>query len=209
MPKSYLLISFACMGLAALLWTVRCLAVAMKSLQDLEHCRFGLRGEQAVAEALTSPKTAIAGYVAFHDVPGDGAWNIDHVVIGPAGVFVLETKACSRRKATRKQEEHEVFFDGQTLQFPWRVDHDAAKQVQRNAEWTRQFVAPFAPKDLIVESILVVPGWFVKTLGKYPIKAMNAKYLADYFAGLPRKFTRDQLRPVRHRLDERCRTLEF
>jgi hypothetical protein len=71
----------------------------------------GLRGEQAVAEALAQDLIVMAGYRSFHDVPGDGEWNVDHVVVGPAGVFVIETKARSRRKAKINQEEHVVTFD--------------------------------------------------------------------------------------------------
>ena len=32
------------------------------------------------------------GFAVFHDVPGDKAFNVDHVVIGPQGVFAVETK---------------------------------------------------------------------------------------------------------------------
>jgi len=77
---------------------------------------------------------------------GDGEWNIDHVLVGPGGVFVLETKARPRRKATRDQEEHDVFFDGRTLQFPWCQDDRAVEQVERNARWIREFLA-FSPRE--------------------------------------------------------------
>jgi len=41
--------------------------------------RFGLRAEQAVAEKLADRTLAAAGYSAFHDVPGNGDRNTDHV----------------------------------------------------------------------------------------------------------------------------------
>ena len=31
------------------------------------------------------------GYAVFHDIPGDG-FNVDHALIGPAGIFAIETK---------------------------------------------------------------------------------------------------------------------
>ena len=35
------------------------------------------------------------GYQVFRDLIGDG-FNVDHVVIGPAGVFAVETRSRSR-----------------------------------------------------------------------------------------------------------------
>lgn len=209
-PGSHVLISAACIGLAGLLWTVRSIAGAVQAFNEIENCRFGLRGEQAVAEALAVPALATAGYVTFHDVPGDGAWNIDHVVVGPGGVFVLETKTRSRRKATRQLPEHEVRFDGRTLAFPWCDDTSAADQVTRNADWIRKLVVPFAPEDLFVQPIIVVPGWYVvNTQANQPVLAMNCKYLVGYLTGLPKRLTEEQLRPILARIEERCRTLEF
>jgi hypothetical protein len=50
----------------------------------------GSRGEKVVADALEELR--VLGYAVFHDIPGDG-FNIDHVLVGPRGVFVIETKA--------------------------------------------------------------------------------------------------------------------
>lgn len=197
------------MGIIALLWAVRAFQAAWRLADDLRNWRFGLRGEQAVAESLADKGVAAAGYVAFHDVPGEGDWNIDHVVVGPGGVFVLETKARPRRKATRAQEEHVVFFDSKVLEFPWCYDDQAAEQVERNAHWAQEFLAGFGPKDLVIQPVIVVPGWWVESKGNYPIKAMNAKYLVGYLQGAKREFSPEQLETTIRRLDERCRVVEF
>src|SRR5438876_69039 len=49
----------------------------------------GERGEMKVAEVLDELRSL--GYRPFHDLLGTG-YNIDHVIVGPAGVFVIETK---------------------------------------------------------------------------------------------------------------------
>jgi hypothetical protein len=208
-PRSDVLVAGALMVLIALFWVIWAFQRVWKLDDELRNWRFGMRGEQAVAEQLMHQDVVAAGYVAFHDVPGDGPWNIDHVVVGPGGVFVLETKARSRRKATRQQEEHEVFFDGRTLEFPWCDDRKAAEQAERNARWVRDFLAGFGPKDLPVQPVIVVPGWYVTSKGNYAVKAMNATYLVGYLKGAKRLFTPEQLKVVMRRLDERCRVLEF
>lgn len=208
-PRSDVFLVGLLMGVIGLLWAARALQKVWRLEDDIRNWRFGMRGEQAVAEKLADRELAAAGYAAFHDVPGDGKWNIDHVVVGPGGVFVLETKARARRKATRPQEEQEVFFDGRVLEFPWCEDRDAAEQVERNAQWMRKFLAGFGPKDLLVQPVIVVPGWYVRPRGNYEVKVMNAKYLVGYLRDAKRVYTPEQLETTLRRLDERCRVVEF
>jgi hypothetical protein len=50
----------------------------------------GARGEESVGEVLEG--MAEQGWVAIHDIsPGRG--NVDHVLVGPGGIFAVETKS--------------------------------------------------------------------------------------------------------------------
>lgn len=56
----------------------------------------GARGERAVADQLTSLPT---GWAVFHSLPvGDGHGDIDHVVVGPTGVYTINTKHHSGKR---------------------------------------------------------------------------------------------------------------
>jgi hypothetical protein len=57
-----------------------------------EHGALGERSTSAVLDALRDE-----GFTAFHDVrwPGGQRTNVDHVVVGPPGVFVIDTKSWS------------------------------------------------------------------------------------------------------------------
>jgi hypothetical protein len=59
--------------------------------RQADHWERGSLGERAAGEVLTSLPE---GWSALHDVrwPGRPRANIDHVVIGPGGVFVIDTK---------------------------------------------------------------------------------------------------------------------
>jgi hypothetical protein len=209
-PHFYYFYSCFLLALSSLAWMIAAITKIVRLHSEIRNCRFGLRGEQAVAEALADIRVVSAGYIAFHDVPGGGAWNIDHVVIGPGGVYVLETKTRARRKPTRDQRDQDVLFDGKALQFPWCCDRKVVKQVENNANWVKNFIADFAPKDILVQPVIVVPGWYVDTKGNYPVKAMPANYLAeDFLPTAKRQFTLEQLQPLVRRFDERCRDLEF
>ena len=146
-PRSGMLAVGGVETLALLLWASWSVYRVSRILDETRNWRFGMRGEQAVAEQLANRELAAAGYVAFHDVPSDENWNIDHVGVRPGGLFVLETKARPRRKAIRQQEEQNVIFDGRVLQFPWCHDPDAVGQVEGNARWMRQFVAALGRRN--------------------------------------------------------------
>ncbi len=60
------------------------------------------------------------GYSIFHDFPGQTAdgtrFNIDHVLVGPAGAIIIETKAWSKNAELKTKESAVVRYDGQKLQ---------------------------------------------------------------------------------------------
>src|SRR5207248_10817074 len=76
--------------------------------------RLGFHGERYVAEELNQLMSD--GFRVFHDVPF-GNYNIDHVLIGPTGVFVVETKT-RRKRTAHGAGKHKVQFDGTQLNFP-------------------------------------------------------------------------------------------
>ena len=61
----------------------------------------------------------------------------------------------------------------------------------------------------MVQPVIVVPGWYVKPKGNYPVKIMNATHLVGYLKGMKRVFSPEQLETTILRLDERCRVVEF
>lgn len=78
---------FVGLGIGAAVGMVMTLALSPPG--HIERWREGAEGERATAKALR-PLTK-AGWVLVHDIQ-TGHGNIDHVLIGPPGVFMLETK---------------------------------------------------------------------------------------------------------------------
>jgi hypothetical protein len=71
---------------AFLMWAVR------DGFRGIDAFFKGARGEERVAALLAAlPR----GYHVFHDFPCGAADGIDHVAVGPAGLFAVETKCWS------------------------------------------------------------------------------------------------------------------
>jgi hypothetical protein len=91
------------MGLGAVAWVCFTVYYVRKSfmlLSERRDLRLGLDGELATAEELN--QLMRYGYYVYHDFPAD-RFNIDRVVIGPAGVFAVETKTRSKGTLRGKQ----------------------------------------------------------------------------------------------------------
>ncbi len=75
---------------AAFAFTLSAARLAFGSRQSTEAWRIGAEGERLTGRAL---QKLPAPYRVFHDLPMPRSKaNIDHVVIGPTGVFTVETK---------------------------------------------------------------------------------------------------------------------
>jgi hypothetical protein len=181
---------------------------AYRTMREAHIVRIGLRGEQATAEALA--EASDAGFRTFHDIPAGEDWNIDHVAVGPKGVFLLETKAQRRKGANPNgdQEEHEVKFDGHTLAFPFGPDRDTVSQARRNAKWLSDYLVRKVGHLIPVDTIVVLPGWSVD--GRQgPVKAMNCSYLTKYLRGQNNKLQPEDVSLIAEALEEKNRTLEI
>lgn len=88
--------------------------------QHIESYGKGAEGERKTGRALEDRK--LAGYRVLHDrrIPGSRA-NIDHIAIGPGGVFVVETKSYKGKLEIRGEE---IFVSGRNrtsvLEQTWR-----------------------------------------------------------------------------------------
>lgn len=113
-------------------------------------------GERAVAEYLEALREE--GVRALHDLVGEG-FNVDHVVVGPQGVFVLETKTISKPVG----RDVRVVFDGERVSLGGYVPpRDPVVQAQAAATWVRRLLAEALGRDYAVRPVLLFPGWFVE-----------------------------------------------
>jgi hypothetical protein len=115
----------------------------------------GIEGEKAVGQFLDRLREQ--GYCVFHDVLAEG-FNVDHVLIGPGGVFTIETKTWSKPA----RGDARVTYDGkQVLVAGQTPDRDPIAQAKSQARWISSVLLESTGRKLAVQPVVVFPGWYV------------------------------------------------
>lgn len=188
-------------GLAAVIWSKHQLRDWLKERQRL---RLALRGEQTVAEELQA--AVRAGYHLFHNLPIDGATDIDHVLIGPAGVFAIETKSRALFGPPGGRAP-EVIYDGEALIFGDQPkDHRTPRQARAAAHWLSHHLLDPEGRRVPVHPVVAVPGWTVQSGPSTEVLVINP----DSFAKGLHDLRRVDLSPadiarIAAEVEKRCR----
>jgi hypothetical protein len=195
---------FGVFGIAA----AACTVCAWRSWLGMRRTRLGLLGEQAVAEQLQV--LGLKGYQVFHDIPGDGKWNVDHVLVGPAGVFVIETKARVKQPGRAGGADFHVGFDGKVLRFPGGQDRKAAQQARANAKWVAAMLSKATGETVRTVPIVALPGWMVdRARPDFEVQVLNSKEVPVFIADAETKLSGKQVQQIAYQLDQRCRDMAF
>jgi len=183
----------------------------MNNRRQLRNCYLGYFGERVVAEAVEPLR--YDGFVIFHDVPAGDAnarFNLDHVIIGPSGVFAVETKTRRKGRARDGFADHQIIFDGQILSYPWAEDRHGLDQALRQARWLEDYLVSLLGQRIPVHPILTFPGWMILRRGKGAVAVLNPREIPAAVAlrGAP-ALDSDQIDLVARQLEARCRDVEF
>jgi hypothetical protein len=171
-------------------------------IRERRQYRLGFLGERYTAQALD--RLAGEGYAIFHDLqcrkPGtDDAFNIDHALVGPAGIFVVETK--TRSKRANQAGRAEVVFDGHALHFGTHRETAPIDQALASASLFAKLVKGRTGLDLPVTPILSIPGWWVVARTHQPLFVGNPDQIPAHIRSRAAAATLDK------RAFEQARTL--
>jgi hypothetical protein len=128
------------------------IAASARSVRRVRSFFKGARGEERVAAVLANLP---GGFAVFHGVDGgagqrvSGAGDIDHVVVGPSGVWVVETKCWDGRVEVGASN---VLFDGAP------PSHDPVEQIRRLAAQIVDDLARRLPGAPPVHALLCFAG---------------------------------------------------
>jgi hypothetical protein len=142
----------------AIMATGTCVIFFRRLFERFRRLNRGERGELRVAEVLDDLRSY--GYRAAHDLTRDG-FNIDHVVVGPAGVFAIETKFRSGTGEITFRNGEGLFVDG----FP--EEKDSLSQARGNAAEVNRLIKENCHIDVWVKPVVVFVGeWRVRNAWK-------------------------------------------
>ena len=123
---------------------------------DLILLKQARNGEMIIGQCLERLRES--GYRVLHDIVGYG-FNIDHVLIGPTGVYTIETKTLGKPA----KGPSEIAYDGETVSVEgFEPDRNPIVQAKAQAGWIKAFLKEVITGDLPVRPVVLYPGWFVK-----------------------------------------------
>lgn len=145
----------------------------------LRQLRLGLEGERYVGHFLQNSLLR-SGYWVIHDIEGNG-FNIDHTVIGPTGVFSVETKA-----RTKPNGEAKVTFDGEKLLVAGYVpDRDPVNQAKAASKSLAAILRDQGIPSVQVQPVVLFPEWFVEAPLDSGVWVHNEKFFVKRLETLP------------------------
>lgn len=183
--------------------------LAKEAIRRGNH-HLGWFGERITAEELEPLKAE--GWQIFHDVPvsaGKSEWNIDHVAVGPGGIFAIETKMRRKGHARPGRKDHEVFYDGRELSWPWTEDRYGLDQAEKNARELGEWLEQLVNISLKPVAVLTFPGWYIVERALGPVRVINAGLLPSLLTARTNVLTHQQVDLIARQLDARCRDVAY
>ena len=173
---------------------------------DRKNTLLGLEGELATGEELN--QLMLDGCCVFHDVPFPYG-NIDHVVISQSGVYAVNSKMLRKKRGTEGGVEVIVDHERGIVHFPDWDYFIPTKEFDTERNWLSGFLTSAVGQPVSAESILALPGWFVKKrVGRGSVYVINPYKPKRFFVHNRQIHTPDQIQRIAHHLEQLCRDVK-
>ena len=192
--------------LLAILFTVFPLYKIFRIWNRRLRLRLAHEAEMAAGQELNN--LMLNGYHVYHDFVAD-KFNIDHVIVGPSGVYAVETKARAKPNTGNGKLDAEVLYDGKSLKFPSWTENKPMSQAAAEADWLMNWLSSAIGERVNVSPVVTLPGWYVKRTGSGGIPVINPKQIYTLVRrrnGPP--LSDSMIQRIVHQLDQKCRDME-
>ena len=130
----------------------------ISTLQKLTNLKLGRDGERAVGQFLERARKL--GYHVFHDIQSNSA-NIDHLLVGPGGVYTVETKTYSKPAKGRAVINYDV---GNEKLSTGGIDISRClNQAKAQAGEIRALFDEYLSEPVYIQPVVVFPGWYIES----------------------------------------------
>jgi hypothetical protein len=193
-PRLYIGLAVIAVAFAAFRWR--------KYRPEIRNLILAAEGERAVGQFLDRLRSE--GYDVFHDVPANG-FNVDHVIVGPAGVFSIETKTWKKPRRGKA----EVSFDGDVLlRNGMPVDRDPITQAKAQSSWLANEVEAGTGRRVRVKPVVLIPGWWIESSegAHKEVWVLEPKAFPKFLAGQPHLLESGEIHQIAYHLSRYVRT---
>lgn len=151
-----------------------------RRISAVRHWKQGAAGERYVGQILDREMSA-AGYKVYHDIQinkGCRQMNIDHLVVGENGVYLIEDKTWSKPlhgQTVVKYEGGMIFKNG----VPRRAPVDEAFALAKEAH---DYIARITGVSAHVKPVLVFVGWYNQANNRHdsPLLVLSEKVISRF-----------------------------
>ena len=186
--------------------TILVVAFAVRTVfrhrRAMANLKQGLAGERTVGFVLEELR--VQGYRVFHDIPGAN-FNIDHVIIGPTGIYTIETKTLS--KPFRGQSK--IIYDGDNLRRDDGLSMDEdLDQACAQTRWLADLLNQGRKEVYTVTPVLLYTGWWVENIAskeKRRVWVLNEKALSSFLAHESSVLSSAEVDALANSLSQYCR----
>lgn len=190
------------MTIAAAFFIAMSYPTAKRAAKRAKAFRQGQQGERFVASKLGELQKD--GYQSIHDLPGDpdakskDQWNIDHVMVGPTGVFVIETKNWNHLESGHRV----TVVDGQIVDSNGRAIPNSYQKAIGQAEAAARTISEIlyqkSGKRIAVRPVLALVNWYVleneqSVRSKNGIWIMNPRRIEYYAKRQPMRLSNGEV----------------
>jgi hypothetical protein len=192
-------------AIAILFFSIRKLIHIRNHIQVL---RLGYECELAVGQELD--QLMRVGFQVFHDIPADN-FNIDHLVVGPSGVIVVETKGRSKTRGTAGPEkaDYNVKYQNGVLKFPGWQETAPIEQAKLNAQWVSKWLSNATGFTVKAKGIVVLPGWYVRSESTNSIPVLAVGAIPSFFKKYRKQaLSEQQITQIVYQVEQRSMNLK-
>lgn len=156
----------------------------------IEQWQQGAFGEQATEKQLK--KLEREGWMVLHDLPR-GTGNVDHVVVGPGGVYVLDSKRTDGEVAVDDEGRVTITrLDDPTLHYV----HTGASHLRRVARETHDQVVAASRLNVWVTPVMVWWASFPQGVDEGPCVHVHGDELVTWLRARPMQIAPSRLQRV-------------
>ncbi|TVP45823.1 MAG: NERD domain-containing protein [Halomonas sp.] len=156
-------VEWALYGLLSTLLVLMFSLLLVRDYQRIRRLKLGLACELAVGQELERLVRPDAHpYYVFHDIPTD-SFTIDHVVVTPHGVFVVETRARTLAIGSDGKELNTVAVERERLRFPHWQERRPLHKTRQGVSWLSHWLKRRCGVNVPVRGVLALPGWQIDT----------------------------------------------